>query len=120
MRLQWLSAALFLSAALAFFDHIAFVYYIYWRFPWFDTSMHYLGGAAIATLAVGIIHQFRPRMFFALVVFAVVSWEAFEYFAGATTYGKSFILDTSSDFLFDALGIITIYAIARLSLWRSV
>jgi len=116
---RWLVAALILALVLACLERAALEYFVYWRYPWSDTLMHFLGGATIGALAVGLIHQFKPRMYLAFLVAAALGWEFFEYAVGATRYGRSFLLDTSSDLLFDALGATLVYAIARFSLWRS-
>lgn len=119
MRLRWLVASLILSVILVALDRLALEYFIYWRYPWSDTFMHFLGAAAIGTFAVGVIYTFRPIAYLALVAAIAIGWEVFEYLIRATTYGKGFTLDTSSDLLFDTLGALLIYAIARYTLWRS-
>jgi hypothetical protein len=119
MRLLWLAAALVLAALLALFEREALEYFIYWRYPWSDTFMHLLGGAAIGALAAGLLtHQFRPWRYLGLIALACIGWEVFEYLIGASS-PKGFVLDTSSDLLFDAIGAAIVYAIARFSLWRS-
>jgi hypothetical protein len=119
MRLLWLAAALVLAALLALFEREALAYFIYWRYPWSDTLMHLLGGAAIGAFAVGLLgSQFRPWWYLGIIATACIGWEVFEYLIGASS-PKGFILDTSSDLLFDAIGATLAYAIARFSLWRS-
>ncbi len=48
------SLILFLMGLL---DQLAYRYYWYWRFPWFDGIMHFLGGAAISIFVLFICFQ---------------------------------------------------------------
>lgn len=118
MRIWWLSFTLILSAALAMLAHLAVANYLYWRYPWFDLPMHYLGGMMLGTLLVSILMHFRPRFYMIGVAGVAVGWEIFEYTLGFPRE-SNYVFDTSLDLLMDTLGATTIYIIARFSTWRS-
>ena len=120
MRLRWLIYALCIAGLLAAVHWYATEHFLYWRFRWFDTPMHLLGGATIGTLAVAVLGRFRPWLYLSLIVLAAVGWELFESAAGiAVLPGVDYGWDTAHDLLNDALGGIAVYAIARFTVWRS-
>lgn len=118
MRLPWLLAALVFAAALALLQHWALAEFLYWRYPWFDTMMHFLGGLAAATFVVGLLHRKRAQLFLVGMVLVAVGWEVFELAINAQREAN-FIFDTSLDLLMDTLGMATVYLTARLTLWHS-
>lgn len=119
MRFKWLIGALALSGMLALLEELSLTYYLFWRYPWFDTILHGTGGAAIGTFAVALLaHSYRPGIYLSFVVTAAIGWEVFEYAIG-TPQAANFTLDTASDLLFDAIGAIIPYTIARTTIWRS-
>jgi hypothetical protein len=119
MRTIWLVSALALSGLLAVLEELTLKYFILWHHPWFDTVLHAVGGAAIGTFVIGLLHgSFRPLRYLALAVIASVCWEVFEYAIGSTQVRADFTLDTASDLLFDAVGALVPYAVARYTLWR--
>lgn len=94
MNRKWLlilgTADLFILSAL---DKIAYRYYFYWRFGWFDIVMHLVGGLAIGFLSSWAYLDFRPRedgikfdwnklfLFNLSLALAVgIIWEIFELF----------------------------------------
>ncbi|MBU1293108.1 hypothetical protein KJ819_03545 [Patescibacteria group bacterium] len=118
MRLPWLISALILAAVLALLQHVALADYLYWRYPWFDTLMHFLGGLTVACFAVGLLRKHRAQLFLVGMVAIAVGWEVFEFAIG-TQREANFVFDTSLDLLMDTLGMVTVYLVARYTLWRS-
>jgi hypothetical protein len=119
MRLPWLLTALFLAAILATLQHWALSEFLYWRYPWFDTLMHFLGGLTVASFAVGVLHRKRAQVFLVTMVGIAIGWEVFEYVISSLREAN-FVLDTALDLLMDTLGMAVVYLLARLTLWRSV
>lgn len=119
MRLSWLFLALTFATALAYAQHVALAEFLYWRFPWFDTFMHFLGGLTIGTLVIGVFRDLRPKLFLGALVAVAVGWELFELVINAEREAN-FAFDTSLDILMDALGALLAYVVARLTVWRSV
>jgi hypothetical protein len=118
MRLPWLFAALLLSAAVAALNLLAFEYFLYWRYDWYDLMMHFLGGAAIGVFLIGLSRTFRPRAYLLLFFLVAVGWEVFEYVFGIPRE-ENYRLDTALDLLMDALGALGVYVLARVSVWRT-
>lgn len=119
MRFSWLFAALLLSAALALLQFWALSEFLYWKYVWFDVSMHLLGGLAIGTFVAGFLNAWKPVSFLALFGLLIIGWEVFEYFLGPPR-GSNYVFDTALDLLIGSLGALVAYAIARMTLWRSV
>lgn len=118
MRLIWLLAALVLAAALAFLQYWALADFLYWKYPWFDTMMHFIGGLAIGTFAAAFLGIRRSRVFLLGMVAVAVGWELFELVIHAEREAN-FVFDTSLDLLMDTVGMTIAYALARYTLWRS-
>lgn len=118
MHRGWLGAALILALILAALQHVALDQYLFWIYPWFDVPMHYLGGVAVAAFLVALSRAFRPVLFLAVFTVLMIGWEVFEYVFGIPRE-SNYVFDTMLDFLMDALGAITVYVIARFTLWRS-
>ena len=82
-------------------------FYLYWRFLWFDMVVHTLGGiwASLFVFWASTVFGYTPKFAWgvagALVLGAV--WEVFEVAAGLPR-AANFALDTSIDFLMDAIG----------------
>lgn len=120
MRMYWLIAAFVLACALALLDFVALSTFLYWRQPWFDTIVHALGGATLGTFAIALLYgSHKPKRYLAFVVIIALSWEVFEFALGLS-YGPRLLLDTASDLLFDTIGLLIPYFIARKTVWRSV
>lgn len=119
MRIYWLSTSAVLSAVVFALQYYALETYLYWRFAWFDVPMHFLGGLAIASFLVGFWWRFRPVVYALSFALIIVSWELFEFLAGMPREAN-YVFDTTLDLLIGSVGAIITYAIARLSLWRSV
>ncbi|HEX2792267.1 MAG TPA: hypothetical protein VHO23_00930 [Candidatus Paceibacterota bacterium] len=118
MRLRLLFIALVLATALAYAQHVALEHFLYWRYPWFDTFMHFLGGLTLAVFLIAVFRRARPRLFLLGMIGVAVGWEAFELLIG-TEREANFVLDTSLDLLMDTLGAVAAYALARFTVWRS-
>lgn len=114
----WLAAAFVLASILAVLQHVAVDNYLFWIYPWFDVPMHYIGGVAIAAFLVALSPKFRPRAFIVLFTLLMIAWELFEYMFGIPREAN-YVFDTLLDFLMDALGAVTVYVIARFTVWRS-
>lgn len=117
--MKWLLAALGLSALLAGLERVFLKFFLYWRYPWSDTGMHFLGGLAVGTFAIGLLQgRWQPRKYILLALCAALGWEFLKYTWGGPRAGN-FVLDSASDLLFDALGLLIPYVIARTTIWRS-
>ena len=119
MRFYWLLAALLLSLAVASIHYLAIDRFLYWHYVWLDVPVHFLGGLTIGTFLVYLSPRFRPRAYIAALVLVILGWEVFEYVFG-TPKDDNYLFDTAIDLLMGALGAITVYIIARFTLWRSV
>jgi hypothetical protein len=117
MRSSWLWCALILSAALAALNLLAFEYFLYWRYEWFDVFMHLLGGATIGAFLVGLLGRYRPFLYLAVFFVVVISWEILEYTFGIPRK-DNYIFDTALDLLIGFIGTLMTYALARKTLWR--
>ncbi|HYE23519.1 MAG TPA: hypothetical protein VEA92_03725 [Candidatus Paceibacterota bacterium] len=118
MRLIWLIGALILSAGLAVLHYNALTEYLYWQYVWLDVPVHFLGGLALAMLAIGLLKNFHPRSFLVLMTGVIVGWELFELMI-QTSREANFFFDTALDLLMGSLGALSAYVLARLTLWRS-
>lgn len=117
MRAAWLIAALLLTGALALLHSYALDEFLYWRYPWFDVPMHFLGGLAVGTVLVGFLFRFRPWLYLVLFAGGMVAWEVFEYLFGIPRE-TNYVFDTALDFLMDTLGGLVAYGLARATLWK--
>ena len=86
---------------------------LYWYFWWFDIAMHFSGGVLI-TLGLFSLGTFkrihrRPNIWLVLgvLIFAVVTWEVFEGYAGLS--GDT--LDTLQDMFLGVAGGLLTYAV---------
>lgn len=118
MRLRWLLAALLLCATLLALEWWAVEHSIFWLYVWFDLPMHFLGGLALGTLAVGFLQKYRPVVFFSALFAAFVAWEVFEYVFGLPKEAN-YIFDTSIDLVMDTLGALLAYGVARMTIWKA-
>ena len=118
MRLYWLLASLILALVLAFLQHYALANLLYWYYPWFDTLMHFLGGATVASFGIALLEKHRAFLFLGGMLAIAVGWELFELAINAQREAN-FIFDTSLDLLMDACGMALVYIAARLTIWRS-
>lgn len=117
MRLAWFIAALILAGILAFLQHIALEQLLYWRYPWFDTLMHFVGGLTVAAFGIALLARRRAFVFLGAMLTVAVGWELFELAINAQREAN-FYFDTSLDLLMDACGMSLAYVAARLSIWR--
>lgn len=106
-RLAWLVTSLILLTGLAGLNLLAFRYFWYWQFEWFDLFMHGVGGITITLFVNGLIYRrVRDRRRVLLLSLASVLligavWEVFEF-----TLDRYALLDTVSDILMAGLGAI--------------
>lgn len=122
MNLRWLLAALVSAIILAVLHIWAIVNFEYWKYRWFDTPMHILGGATIGLIAIGILgSRWQPWRYLLLIALAAFAWELFEAVAGiAVVPGVDYVWDTAHDVLNDAIGAVAVYFIARHTVWKPV
>ena len=118
MRLFWLLAALVLASLLAYFQYVALEHFLYWRYLWLDTFMHFLGGLTVSTFLIALLDRHRAIVFLAGMFAIAAGWELFELGINAEREAN-FGFDTSLDLLMDAIGMSLGYLIARYTLWRS-
>lgn len=119
MRLYWFLLALCASAVLAVAHYVALTEYLYWTYRWFDTPMHLLGGFALGSLLVAFLFRYRPWQYLVGIVLIAAGWELFEALIGMQQ-PVDYVFDTASDVLNDAIGASIAYALARITIWRSV
>lgn len=88
---------------------MAFNYFWYWRFDWFDIMMHFVGGVAVALFSNALLLSARrPRSsrqvwWLAIIATLVVSsgWEIFEFWLN-----RYDLVDTLSDLLSAMIGTV--------------
>ncbi len=113
-------AALISTGVMAGLHFLALVDFLYWKYRWFDTPMHLLGGVAIGCFAVVVLRSYRPFWYLIGVASAFVAWEIFEAWAGiAVDPGVNYTWDTAHDLLNDSIGAVLVYTVARYSIWRT-
>jgi len=117
MRVAWLFSALLLSALLALFHIHALETFLYWKNVWLDVPVHFLGGLTIGVFLVGFLVRFRPVWYVLGAVGAIGGWEVFEYLFGVARE-SNYVFDMSLDVLMGVLGVMVVYGVARLTLWR--
>ncbi len=105
------------------FHSAALYYFLYWRIPWLDNVMHFLGGAWLAFAAAWFVFYSKkakdirlpaPVFLIAAVSFAAlvgVGWEIFEFCVDFVTgkgavagFNQIGLQDTMGDLFFDLLG----------------
>ena len=85
----------------------------YWRIPWLDIPMHFLGGFWVGSVALwSFLDNTTSKIGRTITIsisaalLAGILWEVFEFNIGALTLapGQSSIIDTISDLSFDIIG----------------
>ena len=103
--------------AIAVLHNLAYAFFWYWKYWWFDILLHGLGGFFLGSLVLWIIIFEYPEYFKKLLpLFATVGvtflvgvlWEVFEYVI-AVSQSSSYILDTMSDIGMNTMGILITY-----------
>ena len=109
---------LFLSASLllVILQILGVLFYFFWKFPWIDIPMHFLGGFIVALAAFAFLGYFKSiwfpvshRFIFLFLITVALSvgvgWEFFEL-ATKTSFlnAPGFIFDTVKDIVNDTLG----------------
>lgn len=118
MRFDIVLAFFFIAlVSMAFFHQLAIIFYLYWVYPWFDLTMHLLGGITIAlglkTVLFRTYVTFLPESILTTVLTVLVigiAWEVFEWSVGIVD--PSYIVDTSLDIAMDAIGGVCGYYLA--------
>ena len=104
------------SLLLLILQILGVVFYFFWRFPWIDIPMHFLGGLIIALTAFAFLCYFKGvwfpvshRFIFLFLVVMTLSlgigWEFFQL-AMKTSFlnAPGFLFDTIKDVVDDTLG----------------
>jgi len=113
--------AALIIAGIAILHFLALAFSLYWRWPWYDSLMHSLGGAWLGAISVWFF-GFSPyeslrrfaagRLFLITLVFSItvnVLWEVFEYALGVT-FAVNYWSDTAGDLFFDVVGFLAVFA----------
>lgn len=108
---------------IGFMDTIADMFSWYWRIPWLDMPMHFLGGFWVGSVALWFFVQNNVNIKYLYIFFISIGvvlvvgsiWEIFGFNPDAVISVKDEILDTSSDVFFDILGgvIASLYFIIK-------
>lgn len=106
-----------LVCVIAVFHIAATLFYLYWKFWWYDMLLHFLGGIFIALLVLWIRFfsgyfgvppiplQHKALRFALLATLCIgVGWEVFERALGHTWSVEGYWLDTSIDIALDVAG----------------
>lgn len=118
MRIRWFLLALLLSAILLFLHLWASAEFLYWRYVWFDSPMHLLGGLTLGVFAAAFLNAPKPGQFFGIIIVLIVGWEVFEYLLGFPRE-SNYAFDTALDLFLGMLGATFAYFAAQRSLWHS-
>jgi hypothetical protein len=128
MNRKWLllagAADLFILSLL---DKIAFRYYFYWRYAWFDVPMHLIGGLAIGLVSAWAYLEAKSvperragdLVWFCLLFSAAIglTWELFELFFDRMVVFSWF--DSAKDMSLGAgASILTGLIVGYLAIWR--
>ena len=113
MRKSFPVSLLVLVLFIAVVNGLANEFSWYWRIPWLDMPMHFLGGFWVGSVALwfyspGVFKRSFYIYLTSLVAVIVVGtlWELFEFNIDTLTVvsGQNGMLDTSSDIMFDIIG----------------
>ncbi|MBP9816437.1 MAG: hypothetical protein KBD05_00165 [Candidatus Pacebacteria bacterium] len=118
MRIRWLLLALALSALLLSLHLWGTAEFLYWKFVWFDSPMHLLGGITLGVFVATLLKAPQPVKFYGLILVLIVGWELFEFLLGSPRK-DNYAFDTVLDLCLGVLGASLAYYSARRSLWRS-
>ncbi|MFH0846044.1 MAG: hypothetical protein V1851_01440 [Patescibacteria group bacterium] len=103
-------------------DILAFRFFLYWRFWWFDIVMHFLGGIWIMLVSYYIFYlsdyaeyvrhlskKYSPFILsLSSIAFVGIFWELFEL-TTKVSIQSNYVLDTSLDLFMDMSGWIVAY-----------
>jgi hypothetical protein len=90
---------------------------LYWYYSWFDMVMHFWGGllVSLGVIALSTLQIFpfkpNPKVIALILLFVMVMWEVFEFYAGLYESSWQQVFDTLKDLLFGSLGAISGYFI---------
>ena len=112
-----------LILGIAIFHNVAMARYLYWRYSWSDSVVHFFAGIWVA-LSFYWFYRFwfqTKKIKFSLkeILFMTLGsaltvgalWEIFEYMTGIVVYSSKYIPDTISDLCMDIVGGIIGYFI---------
>ena len=91
---------------------VAIEFFLYWKYPWLDVPMHFLGGVACAFFfsilpffGIRVNERYSTvRWYLAFTLCVGAAWELFEVVAGISLSEPGFMLDTAIDLSMDVLG----------------
>ena len=82
------------------------IYFLYWKYFWFDMVTHFLGGAAVFTFVLTHVKRVVKKdvilKTIMLSMFIYIIWEMFEYAVGV----KLLPVDALTDLVVDTFGAI--------------
>lgn len=99
------------ASVMAVTHYLAIELFLYWRYPWFDIPMHFLGGSVVS-LGYLTARDFIPKLtqgwftFIPTIIFVfsiALLWELFELVAGITTQ-NGYLVDTVVDIILGLIG----------------
>lgn len=80
---------------------------LFWKFHWYDTALHFLGGVSAGFGAAWFFSTFRQYNFFIAGLLGVVAvgviWEIFEVVVGFPREAN-YVVDTATDIVMDMVG----------------
>jgi glycopeptide antibiotics resistance protein len=111
-----------LVAVLGVLQQLAFAYYLYWRFSWYDILMHFLGGVVVGAVYLWVVRYELPAFFkkyetffyvFAFSLLVGILWEIFEYYVGIDREFSYAVrrIDTVVDLIMDVSGATLSYMV---------
>ncbi len=98
---------------IAMVNALAGMFSWYWRIPWFDMPMHFLGGLWVGSVALwfysrSVSTQYLQAFLVSIGAVLVVGglWEIFEFSVDTivSVSDQNGVLDTISDVMFDIIG----------------
>jgi hypothetical protein len=119
MKNKVLIWSLILTTLAATAHFFALEYYLYWRFYWFDTVVHFLAGAGVGFFAFWLsseifpyftqpISPFLKHLFYLLLSSVVIiGWEIFEFYFHITDSRGYYFVASGKDILSGLVGCLT-------------
>ncbi len=98
---------------IAIVNTLAVTFSWYWRIPWFDMPMHFLGGLFVGSVALWFYSQSVERRYLRALLVSIGAvlmvgglWEVFEFSVDTivSVSEQNGIIDTLSDIIFDIIG----------------
>jgi len=112
-RKKFPKSLLLLIFLIAIINTLAVMFSWYWRIPWLDMPMHFLGGLFVGSVALWFYSQNVERRYFRAFPVSIGAvlivgglWEVFEFSVDTivSVSEQNGISDTLSDIIFDIIG----------------